>query len=59
MPALEVTNLQKPFQTRRKAAGMDGWVRSLFKPEDSSVEAAPKLTVRMAAGDLPGFIGPN
>src|SRR5512138_2806994 len=59
MPAIEVTNLQKIFQTKRKAAGMSGSVRSLFKPEYSSVEAVRRLTFQMEAGELLGFIGPN
>src|SRR5512133_2061586 len=59
MPAIEVTNLQKIFQTKRKAAGMSGSMRSLFKPEYSSVEAVRKLTFQMEAGELLGFIGPN
>src|SRR6266536_1514361 len=59
MPAIEVTNLQKTFQTKRKAAGMSGSMRALFKPEYSSVEAVRKLTFQMEAGELLGFIGPN
>ena len=59
MPAIEVTNLQKTFQTKRKAAGMSGSIRALFKPEYSSVEAVRNLTFQMEAGELLGFIGPN
>lgn len=59
MPSIEVTNLQKTFQTKRKAAGMRGSVRALFKPEYSSVEAVRGLSFRMEAGELLGFIGPN
>ena len=59
MPAIEVTNLQKTFQTKRKAAGMSGSMRALFKPEYSSVEAVRGLTFQMEAGELLGFIGPN
>src|SRR6266511_1057590 len=59
MPAIEVTNLQKTFQTKRKAAGMSGSMRALFKPEYSSIEAVRKLTFQMEAGELLGFIGPN
>jgi ABC-2 type transport system ATP-binding protein len=59
MPAIEVTSLQKTFQTKRKAAGLRGSVRALFKPEHSSVEAVRGLTFQMEAGELPGFIGPN
>ena len=59
MPAIEVTNLQKTFQTKRKAAGMSGSMRALFKPEYSSIEAVRRLTFQMEAGELLGFIGPN
>ncbi|HET9908962.1 MAG TPA: ATP-binding cassette domain-containing protein, partial [Anaerolineales bacterium] len=59
MPAIEVSNLRKTFQTKRKAAGMSGSVRSLFKPKYSAVEAVRSLTFHMEAGELLGFIGPN
>ncbi|MDQ3004261.1 MAG: ATP-binding cassette domain-containing protein, partial [Chloroflexota bacterium] len=59
MPAIEVTNLEKTFQTKRKAAGMGGSVRALFKPEYSSIEAVHRLTFQMDSGELLGFIGPN
>lgn len=59
MPSIEVTNLQKTFQTKRKAAGMRGSVRALFKPRYRSVEAVRGITFQMEAGELFGFIGPN
>jgi ABC-2 type transport system ATP-binding protein len=59
MPSIEVTNLQKIFQTKRKAAGLGGSMRALFKPEYSSVEAVRKLSFQMEAGELLGLIGPN
>lgn len=59
MPSIEVTNLQKTFQTKRKAAGLNGSVRSLFKPEYNTVEAVRGLSFQMEPGELLGFIGPN
>ena len=59
MPAIEVNNLRKTFQTKRKAAGMGGSLRALFHPHYSSVEAVRGLTFQMEAGELLGFIGPN
>src|SRR5512132_4122605 len=59
MPAIDVSNLQKTFQTKRKTAGLRGSVRALFKPDYSSVEAVRRLTFQMEAGELLGFIGPN
>ena len=59
MSSIEVTSLQKTFQTKRKAEGLGGSVRSLFKPQYSSVEAVRGLSFQMEAGELLGFIGPN
>lgn len=59
MPAIQVTNLQKTFRTKRKAAGLGASVRSLFKPQYSTVEAVRGLSFEMDSGELLGFIGPN
>ena len=59
MSSIEVSQLQKTFQTKRKAEGMRGSLRSLIKPEYSSVEAVRSLSFQMEAGELLGFIGPN
>ena len=59
MSSIEVTSLQKTFQTKRKAEGLGGSVRSLFKPQYSSVEAVRGINFQMEAGELLGFIGPN
>ena len=59
MSSIEVNHLQKTFQTKRKAAGMRGSLRALFKPEYHTVEAVRGLSFQMEAGELLGFIGPN
>ncbi len=59
MSAIEVTNLHKTFQTKRKAAGLRASARALFKPEHSTVEAVRSLSFQMDAGEVLGFIGPN
>jgi ABC-2 type transport system ATP-binding protein len=59
MTSIKVQNLQKTFQSKRKAAGLGGSLRSLFKPEYSSVQAVKDLSFQMEAGELLGFIGPN
>ncbi|MEP0804729.1 MAG: ATP-binding cassette domain-containing protein [Chloroflexota bacterium] len=59
MPSIEVHNLRKTFQTKRKAEGLGGSVRSLFQPQYSSIEAVRGITFQMEAGELLGFIGPN
>ena len=59
MPAIQATDLQKIFQSKRKAAGLGGSMRSLVRPEYVTVEAVHKLSFQMEAGELLGFIGPN
>jgi ABC-2 type transport system ATP-binding protein len=59
MPAIQVTDLQKIFQSKRKAAGLSGSLRALVRPEYATVEAVRKLSFQMDAGELLGFIGPN
>ena len=59
MPAIEVKNLTKTFRQKRKAAGLGGSFRSLFRPQYTSIEAVRGLSFEMEAGELLGFIGPN
>ena len=59
MPAIVVSNLCKTFQSKRKAAGLGGSFRALFRPEYSTVEAVRGLSFEMEPGELLGFIGPN
>ena len=59
MSAIQVTDLQKNFKSKRKAAGLRGSMRALVRPEYVSVEAVRSLSFQMEAGELLGFIGPN
>jgi ABC-2 type transport system ATP-binding protein len=59
MPAIEIHDLRKTFQSKRKAAGLGGSVRALFNPQYTTVEAVRGLTFQMEPGELLGFIGPN
>ena len=59
MSSITVTNLQKTFRAKRKAAGLGGSLRALVRPEYSTVEAVRGLSFQMEAGELLGFIGPN
>lgn len=59
MPAIRVVDLAKTFRTKRKAAGLGASVRSLLRPQYSTIEAVRSLSFEMEAGELLGFIGPN
>lgn len=59
MPAIQVTDLQKTFMRKRKAAGLSGSLRALIRPEALEIEAVRRLSFQMEAGELLGFIGPN
>ena len=43
MPSIAVTNLQKTFRSKRKAAGLGASLRSLARPEYQTVEAVRGL----------------
>jgi len=59
MAAITVRNLNKTFQTKRKAAGLQGSLRALWKPEWQVAEAVRDISFAMKEGELLGFIGPN
>ena len=59
MPAISVRDLRKTFQTKRKAAGLRGSLRALWRPSFQSIEAVRGLSFVMEEGELLGFIGPN
>lgn len=59
MTAIQVRNLHKTFQTKRKAGGFGGSLRALWKPDLHPVEAVREISFAMEQGELLGFIGPN
>lgn len=59
MSAIVVEGLHKTFRSKRKAAGLQGSLRSLWRPEWQTIEAVRALSFCMEAGELLGFIGPN
>lgn len=59
MTAITVAHLKKIYQSKRKAAGLAGSLRSLVRPQYTRVEAVRDLSFEMDNGELLGFIGPN
>ena len=59
MPAIEINNLSKTFVTKRKAAGLGGSLRAMFRPEYRTVKAVSGITFVLEPGERLGLIGPN
>jgi ABC-2 type transport system ATP-binding protein len=59
MAAIEVRDLRKTFETKRKAAGLGASLRALVRPETQTVEAVRGISFAMEPGEILGFVGPN
>jgi viologen exporter family transport system ATP-binding protein len=56
---VEVEQLSKIYRLPKKAPGLAGSFRSLFRREHLEVAAVAGISFRLAAGELVGFLGPN
>ena len=59
MPIIQVRDLRKTFQTKRKQPGLKGSLKAVFKPEVATVEAVKGISFELEPGELLAFIGPN
>lgn len=59
MPIIQVRDLRKTFQTKRKQPGLAGSLKAVFKPEFATVEAVKGISFELETGELLAFIGPN
>ncbi len=58
-PAIHVDALTKVFRTFKKAPGLKGAVRALFKREYENVQAVRDVSFDIREGEFVGFLGPN
>ncbi|MHC4958128.1 MAG: ABC transporter ATP-binding protein [Planctomycetota bacterium] len=58
-PSVVVSGLSKTFRVRRRAKGLSGSVRQLFKPESDEVVALDGLSFEIEEGERVAFVGPN
>ena len=56
---IEVVGLTKAFQTARKAPGLAGAFRGLFRRDYEKVHAVQDVSFQVEEGELVGFLGPN
>ncbi len=59
MPIIQVRDLRKTFQTRRKQPGLAGSLKAVIRPEFQTVEAVKGISFEIERGELLAFIGPN
>ncbi len=59
MSAIVVQGLSRVFRSRRKAPGLRGAWRALWRPQIEEVVAVRDLHFTIEPGELVGFLGPN
>lgn len=59
MNAIEVKSLRKEFARARRAPGLAGRLKSLFRREEDVFEAVRDIDFTVARGETVAFIGPN
>jgi ABC-2 type transport system ATP-binding protein len=58
-PAVETLNLRKTYVQPKRAPGMMGSVKALFKGDKTEIEAVKGISLRLEKGERVGFLGPN
>jgi ABC-2 type transport system ATP-binding protein len=56
---IEVQNLNKTFKVAKRNAGIGAAVKSLFKPQYTTVQALQDISFKIDEGEIVGYIGPN
>jgi ABC-2 type transport system ATP-binding protein len=56
---IEVEALSKTFKVARRNAGISAAVKSLFRPEYTTVQALQNVSFKIDEGEIVGYIGPN
>jgi ABC-2 type transport system ATP-binding protein len=59
MAVVAAEALSKTYYTTKKAPGVLGALKGLFRPERVTVEAVKEVTFSIEEGELVGFLGPN
>jgi ABC-2 type transport system ATP-binding protein len=56
---IQVEGLSKSFKVAKRGDGVAAAVKSLFKPQFTSVQALDDISFNIAEGEIVGYIGPN
>ncbi|MDR1703584.1 MAG: ATP-binding cassette domain-containing protein, partial [Clostridiales bacterium] len=56
---IELRNITKSYTIRKRGDGAAQALKSLFRPEKTTVEAVRNLNFTVGEGEIVGYIGPN
>ncbi|MTI46318.1 MAG: ATP-binding cassette domain-containing protein [Firmicutes bacterium] len=56
---IQVKSLNKTFKVAKRNAGIGSAVKSLFKPQYSTIHALEDISFNIDEGEIVGYIGPN
>ncbi len=59
MATIQVQGLTKTFRTYKKAPGLKGAIRGLFRRQYETTDAVKDVSFQIEEGELVGFLGPN
>ncbi len=59
MPIIEAHQLTKTYTSNKRGKGFAGAIKSLIKPEKTSVNAVIDVNLTIEEGEIVGFLGPN
>jgi len=58
-PVVRVRDLVKTFEVTKKAPGLAGALKGLFRAERGTLTAVDRVSFELARGEMVGYIGPN
>lgn len=58
-PAVRVRDLVKTFEVTKKAPGLAGALKGLFRAERGTLRAVDRVSFDLVRGEMVGYIGPN
>lgn len=59
MAIIEVKKLSKTFKVKEKEKGLQGSLKSIFKPRYKVINAVKDISFEVEKGEMIAFIGPN
>lgn len=59
MSIIKVNNLCKTFKVKTKEPGLNGSLKSIFRPSYREIEAVKNISFEVEKGEILAFIGPN